>query len=145
MVTERREPGLHGREVRRGSGLLVALLVLSGCGGTGARGADATTAVEAFERAVTSGRALAACALLAPETRDELEDSGRMTCVAALGEEQLPEGGPVRSVDVYGRQAMVTLRNDTLFLSQFPGGWRVVAAGCEPERDRPYKCQVKGA
>lgn len=45
-----------------------------------------------------------------------------MTCVAALGEEQLPDGGPVRSVDVYGSQVMVTLRSDTLFLPQVPAG-----------------------
>ncbi|MFE5620542.1 hypothetical protein ACFQ8S_00475 [Streptomyces virginiae] len=32
--------------------------------------------------------------------------------------------------DVYGRQAMVRLSGDTLFLPQFGKGWKVVAAGC---------------
>lgn len=136
---------MYGQCVRGGAGLLLALGLLSGCGGSGARGTDASGAAEAFERAVTNGKATEACALLAPGTRDELEDDGRMTCPAALGEEQLPEGGAVRNVDVYGRQAMVTLQGDTLFLSQFRGGWRVVAAGCVPESGKPYKCQVKGA
>lgn len=74
-----------------------------------------------------------------------MEDSGQKPCAAALGEEQLPAEGAVRAVEVYGRQAMVTLERDTLFLSQFPGGWRVVAAGCVPNTDKPYRCQVKGS
>ena len=33
---------------------------------------------------------------------------------------------------------------DTVFLAVFPGGWRVVAAGCTPHGDRPYDCVVQG-
>ncbi|MGI5399221.1 hypothetical protein ACQEVG_07150 [Streptomyces sp. CA-135486] len=98
-----------------------------------------------FERAVHAGDNTAACELLAPGTRSEGEESGQKPCAVALGEEQLPSGGAVRAVEVYGQQAMVTLERDTLFLSQFPGGWRVVAAGCRPEAGKPYQCQVKGS
>ena len=31
-----------------------------------------------------------------------------------------------------------------LFLSQFPDGWKVVAAGCIPQPGRPYQCTVEG-
>ncbi|MDK0523889.1 hypothetical protein [Streptomyces sp. ML-6] len=55
-----------------------------------------------------------------------------------------PAGGPARTVDVYGRQARVVLTSDTLFLSQFADGWKVVAAGCRPLTGRPYQCSVKG-
>lgn len=65
-------------------------------------------------------------------------------CAIALAAEELPLGGPIRTVDVYGRQARVVLASDTLFLSQFPGGWKIVAAGCTPQPGRPYQCIVKG-
>jgi hypothetical protein len=31
-----------------------------------------------------------------------------------------------------------------VFLAAFPGGWRVVAAGCTPRGDRPYDCTLQG-
>ena len=50
------------------------------------------------------------------------------------------------SQDYYGaafREAGPKVR-DTVFLATFPGGWRVVAAGCTPRGDRPYDCTVAG-
>ncbi|WP_189111633.1 hypothetical protein [Streptomyces camponoticapitis] len=47
-------------------------------------------------------------------------------------------------MDVFGRQARAVLVSDTLFLSQFPDGWKVVPAGCEPHPGHPYRCSVKG-
>ncbi|MEU2072288.1 hypothetical protein [Streptomyces anulatus] len=84
------------------------------------------------------------CASLAPDTRSELMDSEKTSCAGAVTAEELPPGGSVRTVDVYGRQARVVLASDTLFLSQFPGGWKIVAAGCTPQPGRPYQCTVKG-
>lgn len=114
------------------------------CAGLSARGADAAAAAEAFESAVRGGDHAAACFLLAPQTRSELMESRGAGCAAALGEARLPAPGARRGVQVYGRQAMVTFEADTLFLSQFPGSWRVVAAGCVPEPGEPYNCRVKG-
>jgi hypothetical protein len=31
-----------------------------------------------------------------------------------------------------------------LSLAGFPGGWRVVAAGCRPRGQRPYDCVIDG-
>jgi hypothetical protein len=135
---------MQGRMMPMVLPLLFALVAVSGCGGAGTRGADASARAEEFERTLHGGRISAACALLTPQTRIELEDSGHMKCAAALEEEQLPDGGAVRDTAVYGQQAMVTLHGDTLFLSHFPGGWRVVAAGCVPEAGKPYQCQLKG-
>jgi hypothetical protein len=41
--------------------------------------------------------------------------------------------------------AQVRLDDDTVFLAAFPGGWRVVAAGCRPRGEaEPYDCAVEG-
>ncbi|MFD5574427.1 hypothetical protein [Streptomyces cadmiisoli] len=131
--------------VRRATGAVLLLVGLTGgCAGLSARGADAAAAAEAFESAVRGGDHAAACFLLAPQTRSELMESRGAGCAAALGEARLPAPGARRGVQVYGRQAMVTFEADTLFLSQFPGSWRVVAAGCVPEPGEPYNCRVKG-
>ena len=33
---------------------------------------------------------------------------------------------------------------DTVFLLRFPDGWRVSAAGCTPQGEAPYDCEVQG-
>ncbi|MFF8846559.1 hypothetical protein ACF08N_28235 [Streptomyces sp. NPDC015127] len=124
---------------------VVGLLLLSGCASVTERESSASGAVARFEEALRSGAAERACALLAPGTLEELEDSAETACPTALSEAGLPAGGAVERVDVYGREAMVVLRHDTLFLSTFPGGWRITAAGCEPRTGGlPYTCEVKG-
>ncbi|MEV5886330.1 hypothetical protein AB0L74_27060 [Streptomyces sp. NPDC052020] len=61
-----------------------------------------------------------------------------------MSEQQLPQAGAVRTVDVYGGQARVVLGHDTVFLARFPAGWKVTAAGCRPRADQPYQCEIKG-
>lgn len=120
-------------------------LLVSGCGASSVRLDGARDAGRRFERALTTRSFAAACELLAPETRGRLErDEGR-GCDEALGEQRLPAGPPgPAAVRVYGRQAMVRLGDRTLFLSRFTGGWRVVAAGCTPQGERPHRCVVGG-
>ncbi|MFE5861496.1 hypothetical protein ACFQ77_13175 [Streptomyces virginiae] len=119
--------------------------LLSGRGASAARVDGARAAGERFERALASGHHEAACRLLAPETRGQLEQDQKKACGEAMGEEELPQAGAVRATEVYGRQAMLRLVGDTLFLSQFSGGWKVVAAGCTPQGEQqPYRCVLKG-
>jgi hypothetical protein len=80
--------------------------------------------------------------MLAPATLQELEADGR--CEQALAARRLPEARSVRTVQTYGKDAIVHLDQDTVFLARFEDGWRVTAAGCTPDGERPYDCAVKG-
>ncbi|GAA3084692.1 hypothetical protein GCM10017562_63160 [Streptomyces roseofulvus] len=132
--------------VRRVSGALLAVLLLGGCGAPAAREDGATDAGRRFAAALSAGDYRTGCGLLAPETREQVEEDGRTPCPVGLREAGLPTAGLARGVDVYGREALLRMTGDTLFLSQFDAGWRVTAAGCEEpgSEDEPYRCSVKG-
>lgn len=124
--------------------LAVGVGALGGCGTVAERRDDVRDTAVAFERALSEGAYDRVCAVLAPGTVEELEQSAGTPCAEAVGEESLPPGGAVRRTDVYGNQARAVLSSDTLFLSRFTSGWRVVAAGCEPRPEEPYQCRIKG-
>ncbi|MFB9462415.1 hypothetical protein [Streptomyces cinereospinus] len=124
---------------------MLAILVTVGSCGTSSERRDGVTAeVVRFERALDTGRRAVLCAALAPSTKEELEQSTKSRCEQAIGEQDLPRAGAVRSVDTYGDQARVVLQHDTVFLAHFPEGWKVTAAGCRPRPQRPYQCEIKG-
>jgi hypothetical protein len=118
--------------------------VCAGCAGPDQQGDAAAEVARGLLTAVAAGDGTAACAALAPDTRQELAQSAGKPCAAAITEEALPPPGPVETVDVYGQWARVVTSADTLFLATFGDGWRVVAAGCQPRADRPYDCRVQG-
>ncbi|MGW0034797.1 hypothetical protein ACWDXD_33890 [Streptomyces sp. NPDC003314] len=127
-------------------GALTAVVVLCACGAPQARQDGASRAGRAFEEALASGAYGAACELLAPESREQLEEDEERPCEKALPSQDLPRGEGASSVDVHGRQALLRVGAETLFLSQFDDGWRVTAAGCVPRGgDEPYRCALKGA
>ncbi|WP_346121252.1 hypothetical protein [Micromonospora coerulea] len=110
---------------------------------TGRGDAAAAVAVRMLT-AITQQDGAGACAALAPDTAAELEQSADKPCVEAILDENLPAPGPVSASHVYGQWAQVRLIGDTVFLAVFPGGWRVVAAGCTARGDRPYDCLLQG-
>lgn len=121
-----------------------AALLAGGCGGQGsAEKEPAGAAATAFVGAL-AGDPAAACRMLAPDTRQELEDT-EGPCPQSLSTQDLPAASSVRAVEVYGKDAIVRLGQDTLFLARFGDGWRVTAAGCTPREDRPYRCTLKGS
>ncbi|WP_433389513.1 hypothetical protein [Micromonospora sp. KLBMP9576] len=125
-------------------GAALAATAMAGCGAVTDRG-DAAAAVTAQMLNAVAGRdGTAACALLAPDTVAELEQSADRPCAEAILAEDLPEPGPVVATDVFGQRAQVRLSGDTVFLAVFPGGWRVVAAGCTARGDKPYDCVLQG-
>jgi hypothetical protein len=118
------------------------LVLVAGCGNLGsAENANAADAALAFERTLSNPSR--ACQLLAPGTLSELQDSFG-PCSRSLPPRHLPTATSVMSVDVYGKDALVHLDDDWVFLARFDQGWLVTAAGCVPVSDRPFDCKVKG-
>jgi len=100
-----------------------------------------------FHEALANDQPSVACDLLAPGTREELEQSGDTSCPEALADAGLPDTTTVTSADVYGDNARVVLdgdTGDTVFLARFGSQWKVTAAGCKARPDLPYDCDVKG-
>lgn len=127
-----------------GVALVAGLTVLlTGCG-SGHRDAVREVAGR-FYGAIAARDGAAACALLAPTTRSELEESSRQPCPKAVLGEGIPTVGDPTSVKVFGTMGQVRFSGETAFLSRFPFGWRVLAAACTPQRAHPYDCKVKGA
>jgi hypothetical protein len=120
------------------------LLALAGCGSVRERGDAAAAVALRLLTEVRAGDGAAACAVLAPDTRTEVAQSAEQPCATAILAADLPAPGQITTTDVYGQWARVVLSDDTVFLAAFPGGWRVVAAGCTPRGDRPYDCALRG-
>jgi hypothetical protein len=114
-----------------------AAVVLCGC--SSADTSSAQEAAQRFEAAVADGGGTA-CALLAPRARDGLGPVGCGTGspVAALPRAQ------VASTVVWGDEAQARSTADTLFLHEFPDGWRITGAGCHPRNEQVYDCAVGG-
>ncbi|MDA1362146.1 hypothetical protein O1R50_21145 [Glycomyces luteolus] len=121
------------------------LVVLSGAAacGTGQRESGASAVAEAFSSAIERGDADAACAALAPETLEAMVASEGEPCEASLTSQELPSGA-VGDVAVWGDRAQVRTEGDVLFLVELEEGWKVAAAGCSPQGDLPYRCEVSG-
>lgn len=123
----------------------VAALAAAGCASVGDRGTAAASVATRMLSAVAGQDGDTACALLAPDTAAEVVQSAEQPCATAILDEHLPSPGTVVRTEVYGQWAQVRLTADTVFLGVFPGGWRVVAAGCTPRgSDRPYDCVLQG-
>lgn len=137
--------GVPPRRRRMAAAWMVVALTVGACGAPEARQDGARQAGRVFEAALAAGDEGRACDLLAPQTRQQLEQSGQQGCAQALAAQRLPVAGSVRDVEAYGRQAMVRMSGDTLLLSLFGNGWKVVAAYCAPRPGQPYDCRVKGA
>ncbi|RAO03238.1 hypothetical protein ONO23_00994 [Micromonospora noduli] len=125
-------------------GAVLVLVTVAGCSSVTDRGDAAAAVAVRMLTAAAERDAAAACALLGPDTLGELEQFADKPCAEAILAENLPQPGRVSASEVYGQRAQVRLSGDTVFLAVFPGGWRVVAAGCTARGEKPYDCVLQG-
>jgi len=120
---------------------VAAATILSGCGS----GDEAPEQrVRHFQAALQADDARAACADLAEQTRQALEEQEQRPCHEVIGDQGVPGGAGPAEVRRYGSMAQVRGNGDVLFLSRYSDGWRVVAAGCTPAGgDEPYDCALE--
>ena len=130
---------MHARSRAYGLVLAGCAALLAGC--ASAQQTDVEHVATAFEDQGTDPGQR--CDLLAPATLATFERDASTSCSDAIGKVRLA-GGTVRSVQVWGGGAQVKLAGDTLFLTETSAGWRVAAAGCQPQGAEPYDCQVEG-
>jgi hypothetical protein len=128
------------RHVTTGLVAGACVLALGGCAGS-----QDDAAGSVAERLLTSagqGDGAAACDVLAPPTRSELEKTAGKPCEEAVLDEDLTQGdGPAR-VTVFDSMAQVVRGSQTVFLSRFDDAWLVVAAACTPVPGKPYDCRI---
>ena len=124
--------------------LPVGVLVLGGAACGSSQELPAQAAAEQFYAAVTQHDGRAACRLLVPETLKQVEESGQAPCAEAVLQELRPEVRDPEQVRVFGTMAQVGYDGETVFLTRFRDGWKVMAAGCKPGTVERYDCQVEG-
>ncbi len=85
-----------------------------------------------------------ACAQLSSDAAQEVAMNAKRPCEKAVRDLQV-KGTTVQSVRVYGDSATVSFTGgDTAFLSDTKQGWRVDAAGCQPQApSAPEDCEVQ--
>ena len=123
--------------------VVAVALLLAGC--SSGHLDDVERTVDDFGAAWEAQDGAALCDLLAPVTQQEVESSTGMACAEGVLELDVQTPGSVTAVQVYATAAQARTEEDTLFLSQYDGGWRVLAAGCRPQGEQPYDCELKGA
>jgi len=122
--------------------IAVGTVLLAGCAGPDITGPERTATT--FARAISASDGELACTLLSAEVSSSLADSAGVPCPAAVLTQDLPTPSAVRDAQRFGHQALVTTSTDTVFLSEFPDGWKIIGAGCRVRGDRPYDCAVSG-
>jgi hypothetical protein len=122
---------------------VVVLALLSGCGTQGREG-EVRTVADRFVAAVDRRDGPAACGLLTAQARQELVSSQGEPCAKAVVALRVGDP-PVDRVQVWVTNGVaVASRGRWLFLDDTGSGWRVSAAGCEPQPGgQPYDCDLR--
>lgn len=118
---------------------MLALLSLVGCA---PEGSGAEAAASSFREEIASGNTAVACSMLGQEALEKA--GGETECEEQLESLDLGDSStPVRT-EIYGRNAIVEFDNDAVFLDSSGSGWKISGAGCTPQGEQPYDCEVGG-
>ncbi|WP_309108899.1 hypothetical protein [Arthrobacter sp.] len=132
----RRAPRIKGTI---GGVLVLTLLSLLGCA---PEGKGAAAAAQKFHKEVSSGNTSEACSMLGQEALEKA--GGETECEEQLESVELAGSGQPLRTEVFGREAMVEFEDDVVFLVASGSGWKISGAGCTPQGESPYKCEVGG-
>ena len=129
---------------RWSSGVIAVALLAAPLAGCATADEGPQDAAVSFHHALQGGNGRAACGLVAEETRKALVQQEHKPCGAAILGERLPHPSGEGEAEIYGSMAQVVVDGETLFLSRFQDGWRIVAAGCPPTTgDAPHDCTLE--
>ena len=121
---------------------VVVLTLASGCGSSADD--DAAERAAHFYAAIAAEDAAAACADLAPEARESLEEQEGKPCADSILDQQLPGDTGQGEARVYGSMAQVEYPDETAFLSRYDDEWLLTAVGCPPRSgDQPHDCAIE--
>ena len=73
-----------------------------------------------------------------------VEQSAQRPCPQGLFDEGLRAVRDPTEARVFGTMAQVRYRSETVFLTRFRDGWKVMAAGCTPAAAERYDCRIQG-
>ena len=121
---------------------VVAATSLVACS-TSARRDGAVDVARDFVAAVSAHDGDGACSLLTSDARESVTGATNASCADAVVNVE-ERGATVGKVEVWGDSAQVHIGSDVVFLLRERAGWLVSAAGCTPQPDAPYKCDVDG-
>jgi hypothetical protein len=121
-----------------------ATIGISGCSALNPGTDAAVETVQRLHDDLAAGDTGQACALLAPNAVEGVEQGETGSCPNKLAQLSLPQSGAVTDSRAYGSSAQVRLQDDTVFLTRSGNEWKITAAGCIQRGDRPYDCAVKG-
>jgi hypothetical protein len=125
-------------------GMMAGTTVVTGCSALNPGTDAAADTVQRFHDELAAGNTGQACALLAPNAVESVEEGEAGSCPDKLAKLSLPQSATVTESRAYGRSAQVLLQDDTVFLTRSGNEWKITAAGCTPRGERPYDCNVKG-
>lgn len=120
----------------------VVIAVLAGC--TSAHDDEVEQTAEAFHAALKADDGAKACDELSDEVQSELHQASGSSCEVAIMKAGVSPDGRIERVTVSGTAAQVRYDDDVVFLAEFADGWKVIAAGCQSQPDKPYDCEVQG-
>jgi hypothetical protein len=113
------------------------------CSGSPSAGSAQRTAEAAIQASVTHDSS-ALCALLAPDTAQQLEQQQSAPCADAIQSLNLGQPSDPGPAQVWGSSALVPMGPDAVFLTDVNGRWRVFAAGCTLRGEHPADCKLGG-
>jgi hypothetical protein len=115
---------------------------LCGCGRDGDRQA-VRAVVDGFYTAVQDHHGENACALLGADTRKALEQQESEPCARAVEKVHLTAGRPGAVQVVSTEASLMFAGGDTVFLGDTRRGWRISAAGCRLQPEKPADCELQ--